>query len=241
LVLSVKSTVFRSQCWNKAKTRLTGDRGIQSILSESSMKVYELENIFSMAKIKVQDTEPDYLFEKMARITWDRWIGDMPDGRECNKIGCEYDIGGDDVTLRITYTFCFGRTENPSDNVTYKTPSLSFCALVARYNGEWLAKQFTESDLENVIGTVKDEDQWAVSTLGLVPVKIQNPLNFITARRLVMAKMGKQIYKGHSLEEGARAITVDLREFEKDEVYHRVADEVFAEYDRKARKGETYS
>jgi hypothetical protein len=130
------------------------------------------EKFFSMAKIKNEQSVPNYIQQAMGGIVWDGWMGDVSDGTKCNKIACLYSVGPNDNVDEIHFYFCFGREENPSEQDTFAEPYLQFCALVANYKGEWLGKEFSCSDLKSVKEIVNKEEQNAASVLGLVPVNI---------------------------------------------------------------------
>jgi len=129
--------------------------------------------IFSMAKIKVAETVPGYLINEMVPVVWDSWWGDTDNGKESNKLAC-YCAFGDVHTY-----FCFGRSGNPSVKETYTGSYLQFCALVINYDGKWFTKSFSKDDLKSVKDTVGKDYEKAISSLGLLPVNITNPLQVI--------------------------------------------------------------
>ena len=139
-------------------------------------------SILSMAKIKLWQTIPSYLIDRMSGIIDDGWIGDLKDGRNCTKFACQYVIGeASPQEDPISYFFCFGRgdTEFHSKGESPMGQNFKFCALVAKFGINWYFKYFNDSDLEHVKKTVNKHDQDAVSILELEPIKMNNPLAVI--------------------------------------------------------------
>jgi len=137
------------------------------------MKVTSITSL-AMAKIKDYNTVPQYLWDMMAGIVWDDWVGDQPDGQKCTKYACKYGVG------KVWFYFVFSRGSYTSTGETPSGSNYLFRALVAHRleDTKWFGKNYSPSDLDDIKLAVDTQDDGAIEFLKLEETNLKNPLLF---------------------------------------------------------------